>query len=125
MPLSSIESISLSKTLYLITKFIEPIILEKIRKKNFGITIIKGIKLSNIVMKLLYMIKDDFMYTDLIDYLFGIMTINKAKNNDNIDIYLSFVYFFVIIGVKCYNKIKEIELKKENENKRIIKIIST
>lgn len=124
MPLSSIESISLSKTLYLITKFIEPIILEKIRKKNFGITIIKGIKLSNIVMKLLYMIKDDFMYTDLIDYLFGIMTINKGKNNDNIDIYLSFVYFFVIIGVKCYNKMKEIELKKENENKRIIKIIN-
>jgi hypothetical protein len=124
LPLSSIESISLSKTLYLITRFIEPIILEKIRKKNFGITIIKGVKLSNIVMKLLYMIKDNFMYTDLIDYFFGIITVNKGKNNENIDIYLSFVYFFVIICYKCYNKIKEMELKKENERKKIIKIIN-
>ena len=88
LPISSLESISISKTIYLITKFIEPILLEKIRKNNFGIIMIKGIKLSNIVFKLLYMIKDNFMYNDFIDYCLGIITVNKGKSNENINIYL-------------------------------------
>ena len=124
LPLSSVQSISLSKTIYLITKFIEPIILENIRKKNFGVIIIKGIKLSNVVLKLLYMLKDNFMYTDLIDYCFGIITINKGKSNENIDIYLSFILFFIVIFYKCYKRFEEIELKNENERKKRIKIIN-
>ena len=44
LPISSIDKFSISKTLFLFTKFIEPICLEKIRKNNFGIVIIKGIK---------------------------------------------------------------------------------
>lgn len=124
LPISSVESVSISKTLFLITKFIEPIILEKLRKNNFGVIIIKGIKLTNIAFKLMYMIKDNFMYTDLIDYCLGIVTVNKGKNNENIDIYLSFFYFFILISYKCYKKIKQKELKKEKERKKFIKIIN-
>ena len=123
-PISSIDKFSISKTLFLFTKFIEPIFLEKIRKKNFGIIIIKGIKISNIIMKLLYLIKDNFMYTDFINYCFGIITVNKGKNDENINLYLSFIYFFIISGYKCYKKIKEEEMKKETERKKIIKIIN-
>ena len=124
LPISLIESVSISKTLFLITKFIEPIILEKIRKNNFGIIIIKGIKLTNIAFKLMYMIKDDFMYTDLINYCLGIITVNKGKNNESIDLYLSFFYFFILISYKCYKRIKQKELKKEKERKKFIKIIN-
>ena len=103
LPLSSIEYFSLSKTLYLISKFIQPIILEKIRINKLGIIFIKGIKISNVLLKLLYMIKDDFMYTDLFDYIFGIININnREKNkNENIDIYLNFVIVFGIIIYQC------------------------
>ena len=124
LPISSVESVSISKTLFLITKFIEPIILEKIRKNNFGVIIIKGMKLTNIAFKLMYMIKDDFMYHDLIDYCLGIITVNKGKNSENIDIYLSFFYFFILISYKCYKRIKQKELKKEKERKKFIKIIN-
>ena len=124
LPISSIDKFSISKTLFLFTKFIEPICLEKIRKNNFGIVIIKGIKVSNIVLKLLYLIKDNFMYTDFINYCFGIITINKGKNDDNINLYLSFIYFFIISAYKCYKKIQKEEIKKEKKRKTIIKIIN-
>ena len=124
LPISSIDKFSISKTLFLFTKFIEPIFLEKIRKRNFGIIIIKGIKISNVIMKLLYLIKDSFMYTDFINYCFGIITVNKGKSDENINLYLSFIYFFIISGYKCYKKIKELEMKKEKEKKKIIKIIN-
>ena len=124
LPLSSIKSISISKTIYLITKFIEPIMLEKIRKKSYGVVIIKGIKISNVILKLLYMIKDDFMYTDLFNFILGIITVNKGNNDDNVNIYLSFIYFFIIISYNCYKKIKEKEEKKEKERKKMIKIIN-
>ena len=127
LPLSSIESFSFTKSLYLITKFIQPIILEKIRKKNFGIFFIKGIKLTNIILKLLYMIKDDFMYCDIFDYIFGIMSLNnyKEKNDkENIEVYFSFVVFFGIISYQCYEKIKKKEIEKEKEKKNKIKIIN-
>ena len=126
VPLSSIEYFSLSKTLYLISNFIKPIFLEKMKTQNYGI-IIKGIKLSNVIMKLLYIIKDDFMYTDLFDYLFGIMTINNYKkdnNNENMNIYLSFIFLFFVVSYQCYNKIKIKEMKKEKERKIKIKIIN-
>ena len=128
LPLSSIEQFSFTKTLYLLSKFIQPIILEKIRKKQFGIIFIKGIKLTNILLKLLYMIKDDFMYTDLFDYIFGIMNINSNNNEknkkENIDIYLSFVMFFGIMSYQVYEKIKLKEIKKEKDKKNQIKIIN-
>ena len=126
LPLSSISSFSLSKTLYLMSKFIQPIFLEKIRTKKFGIIFIKGIKISNVLLKLLYMIKDDFIYYDLLDYLFGIMTVknNNIKENENLDIYLSFVIFFIIISYQCYQKIKQKEIKKMKEIKSQIKIIN-
>jgi len=124
LPISSVESFSISKTLFLMSKFIEPIILEKIRKNNLGVVFIKGIKLANIAFKMMYMIKDDFMYTDLVDYCLGIITVNKGNNKENIDIYLSFFYFFILISYKCYKKIKQKELKKEKERKKLIKIIN-
>ena len=126
LPLSSIEYFSLSKTLYLISKFIQPIILEKIRINKLGIIFIKGIKISNVLLKLLYMIKDDFMYTDLFDYIFGIININnREKNkNENIDIYLNFVIVFGIIIYQCYEKIKLKKLKEEKIKKNHIKIIN-
>ena len=70
------------------------------------------------------MIKDNFMYTDLFNYILGIITVNKGKTDDNINIYLSFIFFFIIISYKCYNKIKEKEEKKEKERKKLIKIIN-
>ena len=128
LPLSSIESFSLSKTFYLVSKFIQPIILEKLRKKHFGILFIKGVKVSNVLLKLLYMIKDDFMYTDLFEYIFGVINVdnyNKEKNKkDNVDMYLSFVVFCIIISYQCYEKIKRREIKKEQDKKNEIKIIN-
>ena len=126
LPLSSISSFSLSKTLYLMSKFIQPIFLEKIRTKKCGIIFIKSIKFSNVLLKLLYMIKDDFMYYDLLDYLFGIMTVtnNNKKDNENLELYLSFVLFFIIISYQCYQRIKQKEIKKMKEIKSQIKIIN-
>ena len=128
LPLSSIEYFSLNKTLYLVSKFIQPIILEKIRKNKFGIIFIKGIKISNVILKLLYMIKDDFMYTDLFDYIFGIIHINnnnkEKSKNENFDIYLNFVIIFGIIIYQCYKKIKIKKLKEEKIKKGHIKIIN-
>ena len=127
LPLSSIQNFSLSKTLYLLSKLTQPIILEKIRKNYYGIMFIKGIKISNVCLKLLYMIKDDFMYTDFFEYIFGVINvINNSKENgkENIDIYLSFVIFFGIISYQCYEKVKLKEIKKEKEMKKQIKIIN-
>ena len=124
LPISSIESTCISKSLFLINKFIEPIIIEKIRKKYIGVLIIKGVKISNIIMKLLYMIKDDFMHTNIFNYFFGIMTVNKGKSDEKIDTYLFLIYIFINISYKCYNKIKEKEEKKEKERKKLIKIIN-
>ena len=124
LPLSSIEQFSLSKTIFLINKFIEPIILEKISKKYFGTLIIKGIKLSNVFFKLLYMIKDNFMYTNLINYCLGIITINKGESDENIHLWLFFIYFFFNIGFKTYNKIKQKEIENEIERKKINSIIN-
>ena len=124
LPISSIESLCISKTLFLVNKFIEPILIEKLRKKHLGVLIIKGVKISNIILKLLYMIKDNFMYTNIFNYFFGIITVNKGKSDEKIDTYLFLIYIFITISYKIYNKIKEKEEKKEKEKKALIKIIN-
>ena len=126
LPLNSIEYFSFTKTLYLISKFIQPIFLEKIRIYYIGNIFLKGIKMSNVILKILYMIKDDFMYIDLLDYIFGIMTVNNydIKNNNNNNIYLSVIICFIFISYRSYEKIKQNEIKKEKERKRKIKIIN-
>lgn len=126
LPLNSIESFSLSKTLYLISKFIQPIFLEKIRIHYLGNLFLKGIKFSNVILKMLYMIKDDFMYIDLLDYIFGIMTVNNYDKtiSKEKDIYLYLIFFFIFISYQSYEKIKHKEIKKEKERKRKIKIIN-
>ena len=126
LPLNSIESFSLSKTLYLISKFIQPIFLEKIRIYYLGNLFLKGIKFSNVILKMLYMIKDDFMYTDLLDYIFGIMTVTNSdkKISKENDIYLTLIFFFIFISYRSYENIKQKEIKKEKEKKRKIKIIN-
>ena len=126
LPLNSIESFSFSKSLYLISKFIQPIYLEKIRLNYLGNILLKGIKFSNVIFKLLYMIKDDFMYTDLLDYFFGIMTINNydKKISKGNEIYLALILFFIFISYRSYEKIKKKEIKKIKEIKRNIKIIN-
>ena len=126
LPLNSIESFSLSKTLYLISKFIQPIFLEKIRIYYLGNLFLKGIKFSNVILKILYMIKDDFMYTDLLDYIFGIMTVTNSdkKISKENHIYLTLIFFFIFISYRSYENIKQKEIKKEKEKKRKIKIIN-
>ena len=124
LPLSSIEKISFTKTIFLINKFIEPVVIEKLSKRYFGKMIIKGIKMSNIAFKLLYMIKDNFMYTNLINYCLGIITINKGETDENILLSLFLVYLFFNIGYKTYNKIKQKEIKIEKERKTFNVIIN-
>ena len=82
--------------------------------------------MSNVILKILYMIKDDFMYIDLLDYIFGIITVNNydIKNNNNNNIYLSVIICFIFISYRSYEKIKQNEIKKEKERKRKIKIIN-
>ena len=122
LPLNSIKAFSLSKTLYLISKFIEPFLLEQLKTKYLGIFITRGIKISNIVLKLLYMTKDNFIYFDLFDYLFGIITLKN--NNENNDINISFVLCFIIIAYKCFQKINQKEIKNQKFKKNEIKIIN-
>ena len=126
LPLNSIEYFSFTKTLYLISKFIQPIFLEKIRIYYLGNLFLKGIKFSNVILKMLYMIKDDFMYTDLLDYIFGIMTVTNSdkKISKENDIYLTLIFFFIFISYRSYENIKQKEIKKEKEKKRKIKIIN-
>ena len=123
LPISSVKFFSFSKIGYTLTKFIEPLALEKLKCSHLGKFIFQGFKFINIGLKLLYILNEDFFYTDLVDFIFGIVTINKGKPN-SINIYLSFIYFFIIIINSCYKKIKKKDIKDEMNRKQIIKIIN-
>ena len=66
------------------------------------------------------MIKDNFMYTNIFNYFFGIITVNNGKSDEKIDRYLFIIYIFITISYKLYNKIREMK-KKRNRKKSINK----
>lgn len=126
MPLYLSNKFSITKTLYLLEKLIEPILLEKLSQKYLCKIFNKTIRITDILFKLLYMLKDNFMYTNLIDYIFGIITIDEGYRNDNIQLEIILCFCFILFSIvdKYYNKIDKIKETETIEKKEIIKVIN-
>lgn len=76
----------------------------------------KCFNLTTIVFKFMFLINKEFVYSNPVDYLFGLMKVNKGTTNNKVKIILFLVYLVFNYGGKIYS------VNNENKEEEILDI---